>query len=168
MALISKIDPLTASDEVRRAIDRHVAQGHRVTNEKLTLLHNVTCFEALEAQSYAVDRELARLIGQQAADFFEYAISLQNDCLVCSTYFGKLLRKYGVTDFEAFAFTEEEELVIAFGRAMAKDPKGIPKELIEALLNRFGEETVVVLTTMGVFMIANNCFNDVLQVDAEP
>ena len=167
MALISRINLATASPEVKKAVNGHLAQGYRITNEKLTLLHNVTCFEALEAQSYAVDRELARLIGQRAADFFEYAISLQNGCLVCSTYFGKLLRKYGVTDFERFSFTEEEELVIAFGRAMARDPKGIPDELTRALLSRFGEETVVVLTTMGVFMIANNYFNDILKVEPE-
>ncbi|MBQ9212301.1 MAG: hypothetical protein IJ153_11445 [Clostridia bacterium] len=167
MPRIAKIDPNTASPEVKAAIDAHLAQGYRITNEKLTLLHNVPCFEALEVQSYAVDRELARLVGQRAADFFEYAISLQNDCLVCSTYFGKLLRKYGITDFESFSFTEEEELLIAYGRAIAKDPKEVPEELFQKMLARFGEETMVVVTTMGVFMIANNYFNDILQVESE-
>ncbi|MBQ9251062.1 MAG: hypothetical protein IJ188_00305 [Clostridia bacterium] len=167
MPRIAKIDPNSASPEVKAAIDAHLAQGYRITNEKLTLLHNVPCFEALEVQSYAVDRELARLVGQRAADFFEYAISLQNDCLVCSTYFGKLLRKYGITDFESFSFTEEEELLIAYGRAIAKDPKEVPEELFQKMLARFGEETMVVVTTMGVFMIANNYFNDILQVESE-
>ncbi|MBR1584928.1 MAG: hypothetical protein IJ662_05250 [Clostridia bacterium] len=167
MPRISKINLETASPEVKRAIDAHIAQGYRVTNEKLTLLHNVPCFEALEVQSYAVDRELARLVGQRAADFFEYAISLENDCLVCSTYFGKLLRKYGITDFDAFSFTQEEELLIAYGRAIAKNPKQVPEDLFQQLLARFGEETLVVLTTMGVFMIANNYFNDILQVESE-
>ena len=167
MARISKIDLEKASPDVKKAVEEHVSQGYRVTNEKLTLLHNVPCFEALEVQSYAVDRELSRLVGQRAADFFEYAISLENDCLVCSTYFGKLLRKYGITDFDAFAFTEDEELLIAYGRAIAKNPKHVPDELFRKLLARFGEETVVVLTTMGVFMIANNYFNDILQVEAE-
>ena len=57
MSRISKIDPETASDEVRAAIEAHFAEGYRLTNEKLTLLHNVTAFNALEAQSYALDRE---------------------------------------------------------------------------------------------------------------
>ena len=66
--------------------------------------------------------ELQRLIGKRAGDFFEYAISEENDCLVCSTYFRKLLKDNGI-DFDNFQFTKKEELLISFGRALAKDPK---------------------------------------------
>ena len=78
MPRISKINPENASPEVRAAIDTHLSEGYRLTNEKLTLLHNVIAFNALEAQSYALDREFQRLVGKRAADFFEYAISLEN------------------------------------------------------------------------------------------
>ena len=87
MSYISKIDLSTAPQEIRAAVDNHLAQGYQLTNEKLTLLHNVTAFHTLEESSYELDRELQRLIGKRAADFYEYAISLQNDCLVCSAYF---------------------------------------------------------------------------------
>ena len=93
MSYISKIDLSTAPQEVRAAVDNHLAQGYQLTNEKLTLLHNVTAFHTLEESSYELDRELQRLIGKRAADFYEYAISLQNDCLVCSTYFRKPMIK---------------------------------------------------------------------------
>ncbi len=93
MSYISKIDLSTAPQEVRAAVDNHLAQGYQLTNEKLTLLHNVTAFHTLEESSYELDRELQRLIGKRAADFYEYAISLQNDCLVCSAYFSRLLEK---------------------------------------------------------------------------
>ena len=166
MSRISKIDPETATPEVKSAIADHLAAGYRLTSEKLTLLHNVTAFRCLEVESYALDRELQRLIGKRAADFFEYAISLENDCLVCSTYFGKLLRDNGI-DFETFAFTDREQLLIDYGRAMAKDPKGVPDELFEKLKAEFTEEELVVITTRGVFMIANNYFNDILQVESE-
>ena len=167
MPRISTINPGNASPEVRAAIDAHLSEGYRLTNEKLTLLHNVTAFNALEAQSYALDREFQRLVGKRAADFFEYAISLENDCLVCSRYFANLLRKNGIEDFERFAFTDEEQLLIDYGRAMAKDPKHIPDALFEKLRAAFSEETIVVATAMGVFMIANNVFNDALQVEPE-
>lgn len=167
MPRISKIDPQTASPEVRAAIDAHLSEGYRLTNEKLTLLHNVTAFNALEAQSYALDREFQRLVGKRAADFFEYAISLENDCLVCSRYFARLLRQNGIEDFEHFAFTDEERLLIDYGRALAKNPKRIPDALFEQLRAVFSEETLVVATAMGVFMIANNVFNDALQVEPE-
>ena len=166
MSRISKIDPETATPEVKSAIADHLAAGYRLTSEKLTLLHNVTAFRCLEVESYALDRELQRLIGKRAADFFEYAISLENDCLVCSTYFGKLLRDNGI-DFETFAFTDREQLLIDYGRAMAKDPKGVPDELFEKLKAEFTEEELVVITTMGVFMIAKNYFYDILQVESE-
>ena len=168
MPRISVIDPANSSPEVKEAIAKHLSQGYRLTNEKLTLLHNVTAFEALEAQSYAVDRELQRLVGKRAADFFEYAISVENDCIVCTTYFGKLLRSMGIEDFEHFAFTPEEELMIEYGRAIVKNPKRIPEEIFERLHAVFNEETIVVMTTMAVFMIANNVFNDALQVEPEP
>jgi len=166
-----RIAPVNLTDlppEAQAAVDEHLRQGYRLTNEKLTLLHNVSAFEALEAQSYAVDRELQRLVGKRAADFFEYAISVENDCIVCTTYFGKLLRSLGIENFEDFAFTPEEELMIEYGRAIAKNPKQIPYELFERLRAAFDEESLVVITTMAVFMIANNVFNDALQVEPEP
>ena len=168
MPRITPINPAEASNEVNAAIDAHLKDGYQLTNEKKTLLHNVTAFEALEVQSYAVDRELQRLIGKRAADLFEYAISVENDCIVCTTYFGKLLRRLGITDFEHFDFTPEEKLIIEYGRAVARDPKQIPDELFARLQAVFNDETIVVLTTMAVFMIANNVFNDALQVEPEP
>ena len=168
MPRIAPVNLTDLSPEAQAAIDDHLRQGYRVTNEKLTLLHNVTAFEALEVQSYAVDTELQRLVGKRAADFFEYAISAENDCIVCTTYFRKLLRSLGIEDFEHFDFTPEEKLMIEYGRAIAKNPKRIPDELFERLRAAFDGETIVVMTTMAVFMIANNVFNDALQVEPEP
>ncbi len=167
MPRVSTIDPATSSASVKAVISSHLGMGYRLTNEKLTLLHNVTAFDALEDRSYAVDRELQRLVGKRAADLFEYAISVQNDCIVCTTYFRKLLRGIGFTDPEHFEFTENEKLMIAYGRAIAKNPKDIPDELFMRLRQTFDEETIVVMTTMAVFMIANNIFNDALQVEPE-
>ena len=164
MSYISKIDLSTAPQEIRAAVDNHLTQGYQLTNEKLTLLHNVTAFHTLEESSYELDRELQRLIGKRAADFYEYAISLQNDCLVCSTYFRKLLKDNGI-DFDNFQFTKKEELLISFGRALAKDPKNIPDEIYTELKEEFTEEEIVVITAMGVLMVANNYFNDILKIE---
>ena len=132
-----------------------------------TLLHNAAAFNAVEAGSYALDDELQRLIGKRAADFYEYAISLQNDCLVCSAYFSRLLEKNHI-DFATFDFTDDERLLIEYGRAIARDPKHVPEDLMRLMQQTFTEEQLVVITTMGVFMIANNYFNDILNVDPAP
>ena len=163
MSYISKIDLSTAPQEVRAAVDNHLAQGYQLTNEKLTLLHNVTAFHTLEESSYELDRELQRLIGKRAADFFEYAISQTNGCLVCSIYFRNLLKKNGI-DFDTFEFTEKEQVLIDYGQAIAEDPKHVPQELFDKLKANFTEEEIVVITAMGVMMIANNYFNDILGV----
>ena len=94
MSYISKIDPETAGEKEKEVIRNHLAQGYRLTNEKLTLLHNAEAFKAIEDSSYTLDRELQRLIGKRAGDFFEYAISEENDCLVLiSTIFNLQRRK---------------------------------------------------------------------------
>ena len=148
MAIISEINPETAPASIQKIIADHLDEGHALTAEKRTLLHNAAAFNAVEAGSYALDDELQRLIGKRAADFYEYAISLQNDCLVCSAYFSRLL--------------------IEYGRAIARDPKHVPEDLMRLMQQTFTEEQLVVITTMGVFMIANNYFNDILNVDPAP
>ena len=40
MSYISKIDLSTAPQEVRAAVDNHLAQGYQLTNENLTLLYS--------------------------------------------------------------------------------------------------------------------------------
>ena len=122
MPRIRPLTPAEASPEAQDAVEEHLRQGYRLTNEKKTLLYNAAAFEALEVRSYAVDRERQRLVGKRAADLFEYAISVQNDCIVCTTYFGKLLRNMGITDFDSFDFTPEETLMIEYGRAVARNP----------------------------------------------
>ena len=50
-----------------------------------SLCHNCILGGGLDVYKIQeLDRELQRLIGKRAAEFYEYAISLQNDCLVCS------------------------------------------------------------------------------------
>ena len=166
MDIISLIDIDNASQEVKDAINRHVAEGHSITNEKRTLLHNIPSFWALEGKSYELSAELKKFISPRAANLFEYAISVENDCLVCTTYYKKYMESIGV-DINNLDYTEEEELVIEYAQAIVRDRKNIPLDLFDRIKARIGEEGLVVLTTMGMFMIANNYFNDILHVRSE-
>ena len=58
----------------------------------------------------------------------------------------------------------KEEILIEYGQAIAEDPKHVPEELFAKLKANFTEEEIVVITAMGVMMIANNYFNDILDV----
>ena len=166
MSVISLIDIDNASAEVKEAVKKHLEDGHTVTNEKRTLLHNVPAFWALEGKSYEMSAELKKFISPRAAALFEYAISVENDCLVCTTYYKKYYESLGI-DIDHVKYTPEEELVIEYARAIVKDRKHVPDELFDRLKEHLGEEGLIVLTTMGMFMIANNYFNDILHVKSE-
>ena len=47
----------------------------------------------------------------------------------------------------------------------AKDPKNISDEIYTELKEEFTEEEIVVITAMGVLMVANNYFNDILKIE---
>ena len=166
MSVISLIDIDNASAEVKEAVKKHLEDGHTVTNEKRTLLHNVPAFWALEGKSYEMSAELKKFISPRAAALFEYAISVENDCLVCTTYYKKYYESLGI-DIDHVEYTPEEELVIEYARAIVKDRKHVPDELFDRLKEHLGEEGLIVLTTMGMFIIANNYFNDILHVKSE-
>ena len=166
MSIVSLIDVDNASDEVKEAVKKHLEDGHSMTNEKRTLLHNVPAFWALEGKSYEMSAELKRFITSRAANLFQYAISVENDCLTCTTYYKKYMESIGV-DIEHLDLTPDEELVIEYAKAIVRDRRNVPSDLFDRLKARLGEEGLVVLTTMGMFMIANNYFNDILHVKSE-
>lgn len=165
--VISLVDIKTAPADIRKAAEKHLAKGYAMTNEKRTLLHNRVAFEALEGMSYAVSAELKKFVGSRAANLFEYALSLENDCLVCSTYYRVAMKKLGIDNLDEVELTDDESLLIEYARAIANDHKHIPDDLLQRLLDRLGEEGLVVLTTMAMFMIGNNYFNDILRVQSE-
>ena len=161
--IITEIDPENAPEDIKEIIKDHLAQGYILTGEKRTLLHNGPAFNAVEGGSYAVSRELEKFIGRRAAIIFEFAVSEENDCIVCTTYYRNLFKKNNI-DIENLEYTPRERLLEKFGRAIAKDPKNVPDEVYEELKEEFTEEEIVVITAMGVMMIANNNFNDIMKV----
>ena len=66
-----------------------------------------------------------------------------------------------------FAFTKEEELLVEFARALAKDPRHVPEELKDRMQARYNDREFVVITSMGIMMLANNYFNDIMEVEPE-
>ena len=52
MPRISEIDPAHAPEAIQKIIADHVADGHALTAEKRTLLHNAAAFNAVEGGSY--------------------------------------------------------------------------------------------------------------------
>jgi alkylhydroperoxidase family enzyme len=152
----------TAPPEVRREYDDQIARHGRITNMKRTLLHNVSAFKAY-MEWYTLRDLIGPFIGDRGAALFSYAISTANKCLVCSTFFRKILIDSG-DDPDNPSLTETENLLMEFGRALSVDPHHIPPKLYDQLQARFNTEELVLLFAFAGMMSATNLFNTIAKV----
>ncbi|MEJ8305181.1 hypothetical protein [Saccharibacillus sacchari] len=152
------------NEEVRAFVDERLSSGTRVTNMVKTLLYSMPSFRAMEF--YPVRNELQKIIGSRAVYFYCYAISTENECLVCSTYHAKLLRDLNLA-FDEFEFTETEKALIDYGRGLVNNANNIDPSIYDRLKAEFSSAEIVLITTVGCKMIASNIFNEALKVDLD-
>lgn len=164
MSIVSYKDKESLEGEALAIYDKAMAKSGRVTNMVRTLLHSVPAFQALEF--YPVRDELLKKIGSRAVYFYCYAISSENECLICTTYHAKLLEEFNLKP-EEFSFTEIEKVLIDYGRALVKRPNHIEQEIYDRLGELFTEEEIVLITAVGCKMIASNLFNSAMKVDLD-
>lgn len=165
MAYISQVQYENATPEQKAEFHDQIEKHGRITNMKKTLLHHVPSFKVL-MEWYTLQEEVVKVIGERATNFYCYAISTKNDCLICSMFFKKILVDLGI-DFETFEFTEQEQELIEYGRALVSNPESIPPELFEKLKARYTESEIVLLTSFGAMMIATNLINTSLKVELD-
>ncbi|MBR6620810.1 MAG: hypothetical protein IKK85_10725 [Clostridia bacterium] len=162
MARISPINYSTASEEIKSVHDEY-AKKAPMNNMKLTLLNNTVAFKALMG-FHEVLAEAKTFLGELDANLFCYAISFENDCMVCSAIFKKFLDDMGI-EFEGMVFTPVQQALVSFGRNIADNPHEVDEEQIEELKEFFTDEQIVVITSLAAMMIASNIINTVLDVD---
>ncbi len=154
-----------ASPAARAAHDA-VVNGHgRMTNMKSTLLHSMPAFDALMTW-YSLRDTVQPFLGERLTNVFSHAISTENDCLVCSTFFRRILRESG-EDPDRFALDEREMAVAEFGRCLAKPFGRVPDGVYSRLAAMFTDEQIVALTAFGAMMVATNVFNNALDVQLD-
>lgn len=164
MARVPQINYESATKEQKEAHDHHLNIG-KMTNMKRTLLNNVPSFTAL-MEWYTLRDEAAKFLSSLDINLFCYAISSENDCLICSTFFRKILKDEGIS-FEEFSFTPKQQALISFGRNIVDNPHEIDDEQFNELKAFFNDEQLVVLTSFAAIMIATNLINTVLKVDLD-
>src|SRR3990172_7364693 len=135
MTRIRPVDHDAATPAGRAAYD-DVVRGHgRITNMKRTLLHSMPAFRAL-MEWYPLRDAVQPFLGERLTNLFSQAISDENDCLVCSTYFRRNLIESG-EDPDEFALDEREEAVVEFGRHLAKPFGRVPDGLYVKVASHF-------------------------------
>lgn len=165
MTRIKPMDHETASPDARAAYEDHERHHGRMTNMKRTLLHSLPSFHAL-MEWYTLRDTVRPFLGDRGATIFSHAISAETDCLICSTFFRRILIDAG-EDPEDLALDDRERLLVDFGRQLAQNPKGVDDGLYERLTKFFAPDQIVALTAFGAIMLATNIFNDALRVDLD-
>jgi alkylhydroperoxidase family enzyme len=167
---MARIFPLQDGDrevgpESRAAIAEIQATHGRVTNMKRTLARSPVALRALMTW-YDLRGEVVPFLGDRLTTLFAHAISSGTDCLVCSTFFRRILIDAG-EDPDRLSLDEWEQTIVAFGRQLAVDPHRVSDEMFGRLAARLKPEQIVALTAFGGLMVATNLFNNALQVDLD-
>ena len=165
MARIPPVDESSAPPASQELAAAHVATGSRMTNMKWTLAHSPVALDAL-LQWYPLHDEVAPVLGERRTWLFCHAISTASDCLICSTFFRRLLIDAG-EDPASLQLDEFDELIVDFGRRLGNDPHSVDDALRARLDAHFSPDQIVLLTAFGAIMVATNVFNDALKVELD-
>ncbi|MDZ4806286.1 MAG: hypothetical protein SGI90_15610 [Candidatus Eisenbacteria bacterium] len=165
MARIPPVDYESADTELRQAYDHQIAAHGRVTNMKRTLGHSPPAFRAL-MEWYPLEEAVVPFLGQRRARLFAHAISAETDCLICSTFFRRILTEAGEHP-DRLELDERDQVIVDYGRQLALDSNGVSDELFGRLASFLAPDQIVTLTTFGALMVATNVFNNALQVDLD-
>jgi alkylhydroperoxidase family enzyme len=155
--------PLTpaAAEELAR---QRAAHG-RVTNLKQTLAHSPAALLAL-MQWYPLRDEVAGSLGERLTTLFAHAVSTETECLICSTFFRRLLIDGG-EDPDRLRLDEREAAVIAYGVALARDSRRVENAVFDRVAGFLTREQMVALTAFGAMMIATNLVVNALEIELD-
>jgi alkylhydroperoxidase family enzyme len=165
---MARIPPLedADADPAGRAALEGIRKAHgRVTNMKRTLARAPVALDALMTW-YNLRDAVVPFLGERATMLFAHAISAGTDCLVCSTFFRRILIERGDNP-DALILDEWEQTVVDYGRQLARDPHGVSDELFARLSARLRPQEIVALTAFAGLMVATNLFNNALRVDLD-
>ena len=163
-----RIEPLEQADadpQMQAEYDRIVAAQGRMTNMKRTLAHEPVAMEAL-LRWYPLRDVVQPFLGDRLTTLYVHAISTATDCLICSTFFRRILIESG-EDPADLQLDDREQTVVEFGRQLVTDANAVSDELYARLAAYFSPPEDVALTAFGGLMVATNIFNNALKVDLD-
>ena len=136
-----------------------------MTNMKRTLARAPEAFGALMSW-YPLYDVVSGFLGKRTTVIFCHAISAQTDCLICETYFRKILIEWGENPNE-LSLDEWENTLVGLGRQIANEPSCVSEEQFEKLRRKLTDEQVVSLFAFAAMMVATNVFNHAMGVELD-
>lgn len=145
----------------KAAYDGQIARHGKITNMKKTLLNHLPTFNIL-MEWYDLRDMVVEVVGEFATNVFAYAVSSENDCLICSTFFRKIIKDAGY-DPDDLKLDASTQTLMEFGRACVGRPN-VSDELFARMRAIWSEEQIVLFTGFAGQMIATNLVNTALKV----
>jgi alkylhydroperoxidase family enzyme len=155
-----RLDPAAQAE-----LDRQLAAHGRVTNMKRTLAHSPRALLAL-MEWYPLRDEVASFVGERATTVFAHAVSSENDCLICSTFFRRILADAG-DDPDHLMLDTQERVLADYGVALSRDRGRVPADVYGRVAAYLTPAQIVALTAFGTMMIATNAFVNALEIDLD-
>jgi alkylhydroperoxidase family enzyme len=165
MPRVVPLEVEAAPADARAAAEAHVRSHARMTNMKRTLLHSLPAFEAL-MQWYPLRDTVQPILGERLTTLFAHAISAETDCLICSTFFRRMLVQTGENP-DRLKLDDRETAILEFGRALAVSPFKVPDPVYQRLAGYLNPAQIVALTAFGALMVATNVVNNALDIELD-
>ena len=165
MPRIPTIEYEQTSGEVRATFDQGLVKYGHMTNMKRTMLHSLPTFQAL-MEWYPLFDVIKTFIGERLGIIYAHAISVESDCLLCNTFMRRVLIDWG-EDPNQLVLDERGQVLVDFGRAIAKQGNRVPDELYQRVAGFFNPSQIMALTGFASLMIATNIINNVLEVELD-
>jgi hypothetical protein len=166
MARITPLNSETASTLVISEFERHCIRFKtRITNMKGILGYSLTAFEVY-MQWYIVYDDMRIILGERLANLYAHSISKASNCLLWTTYFRKFILDAG-EDPEEIQFTEKEQLLTDFGKAIAANHGKTDQELFDKLGKYYNVRKMVDIISFAGQMIAACVFANVTEADLD-
>lgn len=162
MALIDQAEESNISKEAKALWDKQVADHGQMTNMKRTMAHSATTLDAYMTW-YPLKDRVAEHLGDRPTIIFVHAVSSDTDCLICSTFFRRILKDWG-EDPDNLQLNDLEQKLVDLARAIATDSNNVPADLIRYFKDAYGQALVVDLIGLAGMMVATNIFNNALQI----
>jgi hypothetical protein len=162
--------PITTRDELdeaaKAASDRHAElYGATPNNLDATLLGHLPSFTAY-TQWFTLRDAVVPYLGERAVSLFCYAISQEYGGPIPSAFFRRALVEAG-DDPESPQVTETEQLLIDWGRLIARDPHAVPDDMYERLEQTFNPKLRTLLVAFAGLMVAVNLFSTVGRIPVD-
>jgi len=115
---------------------------------------------------YPLRDEVASFLGDRDTTIFAHAVSTETACIVCSTFFRRILVDSG-EDPDRLELNARTQALVAFGRELGRDQGRVPAAAYAAVAELLSPPQVVALVAFGAMMVATNIVVNALDIDLD-